>query len=256
MNNTIPVFFLIIIVLNLLAFSHLSFHLGGTPTLAGNNVQGQSQTNKEKVTLDLILAHEERWDPLIDGAKEELERRHPDKVIEIKNNTLPYEEIRPKLLDVLANGTSIDLISIDQIWLGEFAEKGMLADLTDFVKQNTTISSSDFYQANWDGGVYGDKVYAIWIWTDVRGTWYWKDLLNKAGIDPNSLRTWDGYIASAKKLNEVLRPEAIEGVHLVGAEHSPDMWYPYLWMLGGDILNLKSGHPSKGVYWFPVFNST
>jgi multiple sugar transport system substrate-binding protein len=256
LNNTIPVFFLIIIVLNLLAFSHLSFHLGGTPTLAGNNAQGQSQTNKEKVTLDLILAHEERWDPLIDGAKEELQRRHPDKVIEIKNNTLPYEEIRPKLLDVLANGTSIDLISIDQIWLGEFAEKGMLADLTDFVKQNTTISSSDFYQANWDGGVYEDKVYAIWIWTDVRGTWYWKDLLNKAGIEPNSLRTWDGYIASAKKLNEVLRPEAIEGVHLVGAEHSPDMWYPYLWMLGGDILNLKSGHPSKGVYWFPVFNST
>jgi multiple sugar transport system substrate-binding protein len=255
-STSIPVFFLILLVLQLAALSHLSFLLAGSSTLVGNNAHGQSQTNQEKVTLNLILAQEERWDPLIDGAKEELQRRHPDKVIEINNNTLSYEEIRPKLLEALANGTSIDLISIDQIWLGEFAEKGLLTDLTDFVKQNTTISPNDFYQGNWDGGAYEDKVYAIWIWTDVRGTWYWKDLLNKAGVGPNSLKTWDGYIAAAKKLNEVLRPEAIEGVHLVGAEHSPDMWYPYLWMLGGDILNLKSGHPSKGVYWFPAFNST
>jgi len=87
--------------------------------------------------------------------------------------------------------------------------------------------------------------------------WYWKDLLQKAGIDPNSLRTWDGYIASAKKLNEVLRPEGIEGVHLVGAGHSPDMsFYPYLWMLGGAIVESRSGHPTKGQYWFPVYNGT
>ena len=86
--------------------------------------------------------------------------------------------------------------------------------------------------------------------------WYWKDLLNKAGVDPNSLQTWDGYIASAKKLNAVLRPQGIEGVHLTGANHSPDIWYPYLWMLGGEIIKHKSGHPTKGTYWFPAYNSS
>jgi multiple sugar transport system substrate-binding protein len=90
----------------------------------------------------------------------------------------------------------------------------------------------------------------------VRGIWYWKDLLEKAGVDPNLLKTWDGYIEAAKKLNRVLRPEGIEGVHLVGAVHSPDLWYPYLWMLGGEILQQKAGHPTKGVYWFPAFNSS
>ena len=60
----------------------------------------------------------------------------------------------------------------------------------------------------------------------------------------------------AKKLNTVLRPQGIEGVHLTGASHSPDLWYPYLWMLGGDILKMKSGHPTRGSYWFPAFNST
>ncbi|HEY7572291.1 MAG TPA: hypothetical protein VH796_13070 [Nitrososphaeraceae archaeon] len=61
---------------------------------------------------------------------------------------------------------------------------------------------------------------------------------------------------SSKKLNTVLRPQGIEGVHLTGASHSPDLWYPYLWMLGGQILKMKSGHPTKGSYWFPAFNST
>ena len=78
---------------------------------------------------------------------------------------------------------------------------------------------------------------------------------NKTGVDPNSLRTWDGYIASAKKMNAILRPLGIEGVHLVGVGHSPDMeFYPYLWMLGGEIVKQKTGHPTKGTYWFPAFN--
>jgi multiple sugar transport system substrate-binding protein len=34
------------------------------------------------------------------------------------------------------------------------------------------------------------------------------------------------------------------------------MWYPYLWMLGGEILQLREGHPTKGVYWFPSYNSS
>ncbi len=34
------------------------------------------------------------------------------------------------------------------------------------------------------------------------------------------------------------------------------MWYPYLWMLGGEILELREGHPTKDVYWFPSYNSS
>jgi multiple sugar transport system substrate-binding protein len=48
----------------------------------------------------------------------------------------------------------------------------------------------------------------------------------------------------------------IQGVHLVGASHDLDMWYPYLWMLGGEILELREGHPTRGVYWFPSYNSS
>jgi multiple sugar transport system substrate-binding protein len=80
--------------------------------------------------------------------------------------------------------------------------------------------------------------------------------VNEAGIDPNSLKTWDGYIEAAKKLNSILIPKGIQGIHLTGANHSPDLGYPYLWMLGGSILEERSGHPTKENYWFPTYNSS
>jgi multiple sugar transport system substrate-binding protein len=98
----------------------------------------------------------------------------------------------------MTNQTPVDLVSVDQIWLGEFAEKGLLTDLTNYVMK--WGRASDWYQTNFAGGVYKGKVYGIWTWTDARGLWYWKDLLNQAGVDPNLLKTWNGYIESAKKL--------------------------------------------------------
>jgi multiple sugar transport system substrate-binding protein len=212
---------------------------------------------KKQVTLTAVLEDQGdpgRWKFLFQPAMQELRARHPSMDIKLNYTTYPYTLARTHMLTALANQTPIDLISVDQIWLGEFAQKGLLTDLTDHAK--SWGREKDWYRANWDGGVYNGKVYGIWAWTDVRGMWYWKDLLNKAGVDPNSLKTWNGYIASAKKLNAVLRPQGIEGVHLTGANHSPDMWYPYIWMLGGNIIKEKDGHPTKGTYWFPAYNST
>jgi multiple sugar transport system substrate-binding protein len=197
----------------------------------------------------------ERWKSLILPAIQELRHRHPDLDIQLNYTTYPYNEMREKLLSAVGNQTEIDLVSLDQIWLGEFAEKGFLTDLTNYTKN--WGRENDWYEQSWDGGIYNGKVYGIWAWTDIRGLWYWKDMLHKAGVDPNSLRTWDGYIQAAKKLNAVLRPQGIEGVHLVGASHSPDIeFYPYLWMLGGNIVTMKTGHPTKGNYLFPTYNSS
>jgi multiple sugar transport system substrate-binding protein len=214
-------------------------------------------TKKEQVTLTAILEDQgdpERWKTLIQPAVEEMRTRHPDLDIKINYTTYPYDQAKKQMLDAISNQTHVDLISLDQIWVGEFAENGLLTDITDRVKNWGRIS--DLYESNLDGTVYNDKIYGIWAWTDVRGIWYWKDMLAQAGVNPNSLRTWDGYIESAKKLNSILRPQGIEGIHLTAASHSPDLWYPYLWMLGGYIIESKDGHPTKGVYWFPAYNSS
>ena len=213
---------------------------------------------QKQVVLSGILEDQgdpERWKSLILPAIKELKHRHPDLDIQMNYTTYPYNEMRDRLISAAKNHTVVDLVSLDQIWLGEFAQRGFLTDLANYTK--TWGRQNDWYQENWDGGFYNDKLYAIWAWTDIRGLWYWKDMLQKAGVDPNSMRTWDGYIQAAKKLNAVLRPQGIEGVHLVGASHSPDIeFYPYLWMQGGNIVELKTGHPTKGTYFFPTYNGS
>jgi multiple sugar transport system substrate-binding protein len=211
---------------------------------------------KEKVTLNALLVEPgDRWEKaLIPMALQNLTAKYPELDVQINYTILPYNGAREQMLKAMSNQSNIDLISVDQIWLGEFAEKGYLTDLSNYSK--TWGRLSNWYESNLDGAVYNDKIFGIWAWTDVRSIWYWKDLLNKAGVDPNSLRTWDGYIASAKKLYEVLRPEGIQGVELVGGPGSQNEWYPYLWMLGGSIVESKPNHPTKGVYWFPSYNSS
>jgi multiple sugar transport system substrate-binding protein len=215
-------------------------------------VQGQQPA---QVTLTAIVAEpKERWDALFADALAKLREKHPDMTINVDYRVLPYADTRKQILTAMAGKTPLDLISVDQIWLGEFAQGGFLSDLTDLT--NSWNRSSEWYKTNWGGGMYNGKVYGIWAWTDVRAMWYWKDILNQSGVNPESLSTWDGYLEASKKIGDSTKGKGIEAMHLVGASHSPDMWYPYLWMQGGEIVKQKTGHPENGTYWFPAYNST
>lgn len=221
----------------------------------------QEQTSKQKEEVTITIMLDDQGDPprllrmLFEPALQELQAKHPDLNIKLDYRPIPYLDLRPSFLQAMANKTSVDIMTVDYIWLGEFVEKGFLTDITNYTKD--WGRASDWYEANLDGGSYNDKIYGIWTVVDARGIWYWKDLLQQAGVDPDSLKTWDGYIEAAKKLNQVLRPQGIEGVHLVGAGHSPDIeFFPYLWMQGGAIIENRPGHPTKGSYWFPGYNDT
>jgi multiple sugar transport system substrate-binding protein len=222
-----------------------------------NQSSTSSLADKTNVTLrGLFNVHNDpgNWNQLLQPALDELNRRHPDMNIELEYIEFFYPGTRNQMLDRLSKGETVDILSIDQIWLGEFAQRGLLKNLTQEFEEWGRIP--DLYEPNLDGCVYNGTLYALWLWTDVRGTWYWKDMLQEAGVDPESLNTWDGYISAAVKLNDFLGDNITQGVHLVGAPHEPDMWYPYLWMLGGEILEPREGHPTKGGYWFPSYNSS
>ncbi|HEX2305495.1 MAG TPA: hypothetical protein VHH33_04345, partial [Nitrososphaeraceae archaeon] len=88
---------------------------------------------QKQVVLSGILEDQgdpERWKSLILPAIKELKHRHPDLDIQINYTTYPYNEMRERLISEAKNHTVVDLISLDQIWLGEFTEKGFLTDLT------------------------------------------------------------------------------------------------------------------------------
>jgi multiple sugar transport system substrate-binding protein len=92
---------------------------------------------------------------LFEPALKELQAKHPDLDIKLDYRPIPYVDLRPKFFEAMTNNTSVDIVTVDYIWLGEFVEKGLLTDIT-----NRTLDwgrSSDWYQANWDWGSYNDK---------------------------------------------------------------------------------------------------
>jgi multiple sugar transport system substrate-binding protein len=53
------------------------------------------------------------------------------------------------------------------VWLGDFVEKGFLTALTEYAKN--WRRQKDCHTANWDGGIYNDRVYGILTVVDGRG---------------------------------------------------------------------------------------
>jgi multiple sugar transport system substrate-binding protein len=232
------------------------FKMTVTSNQSTNTAVGDNKTNVTLRAILVTIPNDQgigNWNHTLQAALNELNRRHPDMNIQIEYAE-PYSEYRNSILDTLSNDESVDIISLDQIWLGEFAQKGLIRNLTADFEQWGRMD--DLYEANIDGSVYNNTLYALWLWTDVRGMWYWKDMLQEAGVDPESLKTWDGYISAAVKLKDFFGERITQGVHLIGAPHDRDIWYPYLWMLGGEVLELRQGHPTKDVYWFPSYNSS
>jgi multiple sugar transport system substrate-binding protein len=118
---------------------------------------------KQEIMLSALLEDQgdpERWKSLILPSIQELRHRHPELSIQLNYTTYPYDEMREKLLSAAKNQTEIDLITLDQIWLGEFAEKGFLTNLTNYTK--SWERQNDWYEESWDGGLYKGTTYAIW----------------------------------------------------------------------------------------------
>ena len=225
--------------------------------LSNGSLQSEDKNKETTITLKGLLTDlgdKGRWEPLLDKGLEKLQQQNPDKNLRLEYQELPTNDTREEFLQLMSNKSAIDFLSVDQIWLGEFASKGLLSNLTAYA--DAWGRAPNWYQQHWDGGTFNGTVYGIWAWTDVRGLWYWKDLLRQAQINADDLKTWKGYIESSQKLNQELRPKGMNGTVLFDTYYSQDLWFPYLWMLGGDLVQLRDGHPTKGRYWFPTYNGT
>ena len=96
-----------------------------------------------------------------------------------------------------AKDDSIDLMSLDPVFVPEFAAAGFLRPFTD-------AEASQFTEGVLKGSVqtsmWQDKLVAAPFWANTQLLWYRKSVARKAGIDPTSPSiTWDQIIDAAKK---------------------------------------------------------
>ncbi len=173
--------------------------------------------------------------------------------LQLEVRDFPYGELRSKLETTLLTGdpgVAPDIVMVDSIWLGELVSGGYLADLT----QAVAGVAKDWYPAFRNGSQWppaSGKYYGLWYDTDVRLTFYWPGLLQKAGVNPGDLLYWDTYITACKNLKAALKDQGIGGCWLdMAGGWAPDFeFFPYLWQEGGKILEKRDGK------YVPAFQS-
>ncbi|MEP7192827.1 MAG: extracellular solute-binding protein [Actinomycetota bacterium] len=113
---------------------------------------------------------------------------------------------RQQLLRRLAASDSgIDLMSIDPVFVAEFAEAGFLAPVPADLQAGFT---EDTVKAAVDGAKWKGKVVAVPFWANTQLLWYRKSVAQKAGLDMSKPVTWDQLIAAAQSQKKTIGVQA------------------------------------------------
>jgi multiple sugar transport system substrate-binding protein len=125
----------------------------------------------------------------------------------IRTSVLPNDATaqREQLVRRLAaKDASIDLMSLDPVFVPEFASAGFLrAPTGDTSRYTDGVVQPAVESAQWQG-----KLIAIPFWANTQLLWYRKSVVEKAGLDPDSPLTWDQLIDAAKSTGTTIGVQA------------------------------------------------
>ncbi|GAA1591406.1 extracellular solute-binding protein [Kribbella sancticallisti] len=119
------------------------------------------------------------------------------------------EVYKQKLALGLSNKTGPDLINVDGIWVGEFAQAGYLRPLGETVGDNGKVDDWDGWKQIPDSvqqlGMFDGKRYGVPGGTDGRVLYYNKKLFEQAGLPAEwQPKSWDEIITAAQTLKQQL----------------------------------------------------
>jgi multiple sugar transport system substrate-binding protein len=188
----------------------------------------------EKGTIALVFKHGK-----IAGDPEPLKMllkqfENENQGIKVKDETLPAstdEQHQFYIINLEGKSSDFDVLSMDVIWVPEFARAGWLRELNHLMPEE---EREDFFSGPLNAVTYNERVYAIPWYIDAGLLYYRKDLLEKYGFTPPE--TWDDLV---KISQYIIKKEAdIYGFLWQGKQYEGLVCnvLEFFWSNGGDIL--------------------
>jgi multiple sugar transport system substrate-binding protein len=148
-----------------------------------------------KVTLNNLFQQQAGYSAQdLAGMTAAFEKAHPN--IKVNNTLVAYEALHDKIVAAAPAGT-YDVVLGDVIWPAEFGSKGIVKDISDLV---STLPTSQIFPGALVMAKYNNKYYGMpWI-LDTKYMYANGSMLKKAGVNPASLKTWDGVVAALKQI--------------------------------------------------------
>lgn len=154
--------------------------------------------------------------------------------IKVKDETLPAttdEQHQFYVINLEGRSSDFDVLSMDVIWVPEFARAGWLRDLSNMLSEK---DKDDFFPGPMQAVTYKDRVYAIPWYIDAGVLYYRKDLLEKYGFTPP--QTWQELVKIAQFI--ISREDGLYGFIWQGKQYEGLVCnaLEYLWSNEGDVL--------------------
>jgi multiple sugar transport system substrate-binding protein len=151
----------------------------------------------------------------LSGLLREFERRHSG--VTVREEVLPSssdQQHQYYAMSLDGGRAPFDVLSLDVIWVQEFAKAGWIAPLDD---PPSTIRREDFFPgpieaATWDGGLY-----AVPWYIDAGVLYYRKDLLERYALDPP--RTWPELLRAARLVLDAEQDPKLAGFVWQGKQY-------------------------------------
>ncbi len=163
---------------------------------------------------------------------------------DVKVEIMDYGTLLTKTTaDFIGDTKGYDLVTMDIVWAGSYAENKYSVDLTDWVKRDAAeLDLDDIYPVILTSlGQYDGKYVAYPLAAYANVLAYRKDLLEAAGLPVP--KTMDELVADALKLND---PAKKQYGFVANGQKGPAVaqdWMQYNSQLGGSILD-KDGNPA------------
>ncbi len=163
------------------------------------------------------------------------QKLHPNVKIQLEG--LPYNDMRDKVLIAVSAGKGPDIVYVDCIWLGEYANNKIIIPVTKYMNATPELKN-DLYPPFLAGATWKGEIYGPWSHTDVRTLIWNKDMFKAAGLDPEKPpKTWAELRDYAKRLTNTSKGVWGFGYPAFASEGSLDIWYPFVFQGGKGILS-------------------
>ncbi len=166
------------------------------PGAASNEGASQS-ASQETATIQYWTFWADRWGEHQGTIVEEYNNSHDNFQVEML--IVPWGELTTKLLTAVSAGNPPDFSIIGRSEVVEWAVRGGVLPLTDYISASERTNPDDWYESAWSECVWEGTTYAQPFESGTYAAWYNTGFMEEAGLDPQALpTTWSELDAFAE----------------------------------------------------------
>lgn len=151
--------------------------------LSAAEAQTQSSYKGPKVTITYLHGFTGADRPVMEKLVQQFNAAHPNIVVRAQGQ--PWGTTWQQLPSLVASGRAADVVVINEDQITNFIARGAVSPLTDAELRTAGIAKNRFYGPLFKTADYEGKSYGLPISSVAYVMFYNKDLMKKAGLDPN-----------------------------------------------------------------------